>query len=214
MNPIKAKAARLGGLLALVLGAAALLALPAIGTAKDRHHDGNGDRGARHNEAATGTIASFDATSGKLTIALTGGETLAGLVDSTTRLRCEGVEHHRGDRHLMSHGGSGSGEPGDDSGGQGNEPGDDNGGHGEEPGDDNGGQGEEPGDDNGGASGVDNSGPGSSGSGPGPSGQGGGRDNANCTTAALVPGAVVQEAEVRAEGGVATFEEVELAHTR
>jgi hypothetical protein len=213
MNSIKAKAVRLGGLLALVLGAAALLALPAGSAAKDRNHDGNHDHGGRHNEGPAGTIAAFDATSGKLTIALTSGETLSGLVNTTTQLQCEGVEHHRGDRSLMSHGGSGSGEPGDDNGGHGNEPGDDNGGQGEEPGDDNGGHGEEPGDDNGGAAGVDNSGLGSSSSGPGPSGQGGRRGNVNCTTAALVPGAVVQETELRASGGVATFEEVELAHT-
>ncbi len=189
MNRIKAKMVRLGGLLALVLGAAALLALPAGSAAKDRNHDGNHDQGARHNDQPAGTIAAFDATSDKLTITLSGGETLSGLVSSSTELQCQGVEHHRGDRSLMSHGGSGSGEPGDDNGGQGNEPGDDNGG----------------------ASGVDNSGPGSENSGPGNGGHDG-RGNANCTTAALVPGAVVQEAKLRARGGVATFEEVELAH--
>lgn len=59
---------------------------------------------------------------------------------------------------------------------------------------------EEPGDDN---------------SDPGPnSGPGRGDDEngaGNCTTADLVPGAVVQEAELRAAAGTATFEEVELA---
>ncbi|MBA3865898.1 MAG: hypothetical protein H0X42_06060 [Solirubrobacterales bacterium] len=68
-------------------------------------------------------------------------------------------------------------------------------------GDNQGGQGEEPGDDNGG----ENSGPGSSSSGPG---NGGG---AICTTTALVPGAVVQQADLEVEQGVATFDEVELA---
>jgi len=57
---------------------------------------------------------------------------------------------------------------------------------------------EEPGDDN---------------SGPG-SGQeendDNGQNEGNCTTADLVPGAVVQEAELRAASGAATFEEIEL----
>lgn len=63
---------------------------------------------------------------------------------------------------------------------------------------------EEPGDDDG----NDNSGPGSENSGPDM-----GDDNdqaANCTAADLVPGAVVEEAELRAANGTATFEEVEL----
>jgi hypothetical protein len=57
---------------------------------------------------------------------------------------------------------------------------------------------EEPGDDNG----DENSGP------------GGGDDNgdeSSCTTADLVPGAVVQQAELRIANGAATFEEIELA---
>jgi hypothetical protein len=61
----------------------------------------------------------------------------------------------------------------------------------------------------------DSSGPGSSSSGEdeGESGdenddQGG---NAGCTTADLVPGAVVQQAELQIENGAATFEEVDLA---
>jgi hypothetical protein len=63
---------------------------------------------------------------------------------------------------------------------------------------------EEPGDDNRG----DNSGPGpNSGPGRGDDENGAG----NCTAADLVPGAVVQEAELRAAAGTATFEEVELA---
>jgi hypothetical protein len=69
------------------------------------------------------------------------------------------------------------------------EPGDDRGGEGGEPGDDNGGMGEEePGDDNG----DDN-------------------NSGNCTTADLVPGAVVGEAELRVTNGQAGFEEIELS---
>jgi hypothetical protein len=60
-------------------------------------------------------------------------------------------------------------------------------GQGPEPGEDNGGQGsEEAGEDNGGGSG-------------------------NCDSGALVPGAVVGEAELRTEGGRAVFEKVELS---
>lgn len=73
----------------------------------------------------------------------------------------------------------------------------------EEPGDDHGGHGEEPDDDNG-----DHSGPGSPNSGPGS-----GEDDegeARCSTADLVAGTVVQEAELKAANGTATFEEVEL----
>jgi hypothetical protein len=260
MIRMKGKVARIGGLLALAVAAAALLALPSFAAAKDRNHDRIPDRWEQRHHLSlnenqahrdqdrdgldnraewragddprdhdtdhdgvidgaenAGTIASFDATTGKLAITLFGGDTLSGLVVESTRIECEGVEHRFGDDRLMSHGGS---EPGDDHGGQGEEPGDDNGGEpgddnggrGEEPGDDNGGHGEEPGDDNGGAAGG-NSGPGSTSSGPGDDGQGGREDHANCTTSALVPGAVVQEAELRASQGVATFEEVELAHT-
>jgi hypothetical protein len=59
----------------------------------------------------------------------------------------------------------------------------------------------DPGDDDGA-----NSGPGSPNSGPGRD-----DDETACTTADLVPGAVVREAELELANGVATFEEVELA---
>jgi hypothetical protein len=52
----------------------------------------------------------------------------------------------------------------------------------------------------------DNSGPGSDNSGPGR----GGEENANCSTADLTTGRVVDEAELHTEGGMAVFEEVEL----
>jgi hypothetical protein len=75
-----------------------------------------------------------------------------------------------------------------------------------ESGDDSGGSGEEPGDDNGG----DNSGPGSSNSGDQDDNGG---EAAGCTTADLIPGAVVKEAELQLENGTATFDKVELSHT-
>jgi hypothetical protein len=234
--------ARLGGVLLVALGALALLALPSVAAAKDRNHDHIPDRwekrhhlSLRVNQAArdqdrdhldnrgefragddprnrdsdddgvmdgeenAGTIASFDATTGKLTIDLFGTDTITGLVTDQTRIKCE--DQSPGSASTSSHGS----DFGDDHGGQGEEPGDDNG-QGEEPGDDHGGRGEEPGDDNGG----DNSAPGSANSGPG-----GHDDNgvgANCTTADLIPGAVVQEAGLEIEHGTATFDEVELAH--
>ena len=234
MTRSKGRRARLGGLLAVALGAIALLALPGLAVAKDRNHDRIPDRwekrhklsltvnqarrdqdrdhlrnmaefkagdnprdndsdddGVMDGEENAGTIQSFDAESGKLVIDLFGKETVSGLVTDQTEIKCEGAEDHSTGTASTS-----SGEP---------EPGDDNGGNGEEPGDDNGGHGEEPGDDNGG----DNSGPGSGSSGPG-----GGDDGHGvpCTTADLVPGAVVQEADLEIANGSAVFDEIELAH--
>ncbi|HVX34465.1 MAG TPA: hypothetical protein VHA80_15120 [Solirubrobacterales bacterium] len=168
--------------LALALLAAALLALSGIAVAKDRHGDDHGrddhHRHHRHHHrhdiplGEAGKIASFDATSGRLTVALTGGETVTGLVTGATRIRCEGVDDRRARR---------------DHGGRGNEPGDDHGGRGEEPGDDHGEGGppaEVP---------------------PPPAAA-----EAGCSPASLTPGEIVGSAELRLEGGMATFEEVEL----
>ncbi|MGN6256754.1 MAG: hypothetical protein ACTHN3_03250 [Solirubrobacterales bacterium] len=152
-----------------------------------RDADSNND-GVEDGEDNAGTIASFDAETGKLTINLFGGETVSGLVNEETEIKC-------GD-----HSGASASSDGTD-GGEESEAGDDNGGEeGQvESGDDNGGEGEEePGDDNGGEeAGDDNSGPGSG--------------ESNCTTADLTPGAVVQEAELKVEEGQATFEKVELS---
>lgn len=232
----KNRRTRLGSLLAMAFGALALLAMPGIAAAKDGNHDRIPDRWeqrhhlsltvnqARHDqdgdhlrnlgefragdnprdddsdgdgvmdgEENAGTIASFDAASGKLVIDLFNTDTVSGLVSDETEIKCEGADNS------SSSASSSSGEP---------EPGDDHGGQGEEPGDDNGGHGEEPGDDNGGS---DNSGPGSSNSGPGSHGDDG--EAANCTTASLIPGTVVQQAELEIQNGAATFHEVELGHT-
>jgi hypothetical protein len=234
MTRNKGRRARLGMTwFALALGALALLAMPGVAAAKDRNHDHipdrwekkhnlslkvnqahknqDGDRlrnraeflagdnprdadsnndGVEDGEDNAGTITSFDMETGRLVISLFGGETVSGLVTEETEIKCE--DH--GGASVSSDGGQGEEEAGDDNGGQGEE----------EPGDDNGGQ-EEPGDDNGG----DNSGPGSENSGPGNGDEQG--DAGNCTTADLVPGAVVQEAELKVAGGQATFEEVELS---
>lgn len=236
MTPTKARRPRLGlTLFALVLGAVALLAMPGLAVAKDRNHDRIPDRWEkRHNLSLTfnqarhdqdgdhlrnrgeflagdnprdrdsdddgvmdgseqaGTIASFDATTGRLVIDLFGTDTVAGFVTDETEIKCDDSSSSA----AMSSEGSGSGEA---------EPGD-----GEEVGDDNGGQGEEPGDDNGDDDQGDNSGPGSENSGPGHEGDDDNGDRV-CTTAELVPGAVVEEAELKVRNGQATFDEVELS---
>jgi hypothetical protein len=195
MRRLNLRAPRIAGLLALALGVVALLALSGVAAAKDHGGDDNGHHGGHHHHhhfreiREAGTISSFDATTGKLTIALPDGEAVTGMVTEDTRIRCEQGNDRRFDRR--DHGGSGN-EAGDDNGGQ-NEPGDDHGGRGNEPGDDRGG---------------DNSGSG----GPGPAGEGneGEPAEASCTVASLVTGAVVGEAELRLEGGIAAFTEIDL----
>jgi hypothetical protein len=188
--------------LALALGAVALLAMSGVATAKDRHGDDHGhDHGRHHHHhqfplRETGTISSFDATTGKLTIALTGGETVSGLVTTETRIECEGVDDNRFDRRDHGSGDNGGNGPG-------------------------GGPGPSNGSSGGPGSGSTPGGPGpntSNGSGPGqgtPPVEGEGAPNpgeGTCTVASLVPGTVVGDAELRLEGGMAVFEEIELGH--
>lgn len=163
--------------------------------AGDNPRDADSDNdGIEDGEENAGKIQSFDPQTGRLTIALFGGETVSGLVTEGTRIKCED-----GHSAAMTSSDGGKSEPGDDNGGQGEAAGED---RGEEPGDDRGE--EEPGEDHGG----DNSGPGSQNPGPGNPGEG---DEAECTTADLVAGTVVEEAGLELRQGVATFEEVELA---
>ncbi len=167
--------------------------------------DSDGD-GHLDGDEQAGTIASFDAGTGRLVIDLFGSETIAGFVTDSTEIKCE----DDGSASASDSGsGSGEAEPGDDNSGQGEEePGDDNGGDGDNSGP---GSGDESGDDNSGPS--DNSGPGSESSGPGHDGDGehGDDDDRICTAAELVPGAVVEEAELKLENGKASFKEVELS---
>ncbi len=228
-------------LFALALGALALLAMPGLAAAKDRNHDripdhwekrhklsltvnqarhdqdgdhlrnrgeflagdnprdrDSDDDGVMDGSEQAGTIASFDAETGRLVIDLFGSDTVSGFVTDETEIKCED------DSSTAS-----SSSEGSDSGEE--EPGDDHGENGEEAGEDHGEDGEEAGDDNGGDDqGEDNSGPGSDSSGPGDDGDDDHGDRV-CTTAELVPGAVVEEAELKVRNGQATFHEVELS---
>ncbi len=165
---------------------------------RDRDSDGDGVMDGNEN---AGTIAAFDAATGRLTISLFNGDSIAGLVTDETRIKCED-EHSLDDATVRAR--RGEEEPGDDRGGRGEEPGDGGGGEvGDDHGDNSGpGRG---GDD------ADNSGPGSSNSGPGRSGHDDEGVGANCTTSDLIVGATVEEADLELEHGAATFDEVELA---
>jgi hypothetical protein len=165
---------------------------------RDRDSD---DDGVVDGDENAGTIASFDAATGKLTITLYGGETVSGIVNDDTEIRCghDCHGHEAGDDSSAS--ASRHGEDEDNSGPSSGEDhpmpptpeGDD------DVGDDNPGHGV-PGDDNGPNHDVNDDGP-----------RHQGDDNAaNCTAAALVVGAVVDEAELKLRNGVATFTEVEL----
>lgn len=144
-----------------------------------RSADSDGD-GLPDGEENAGTIQSFDPSTGKLTIALFGGETLSGLVGEETEIECGGDHHGMasvsddGEEHGGSTDEEGDGEQGDDRGDHGEEGED----HHDEAGDsgDDDGEGEAP----------------------------------SCTTADLTEGATVKEAELKLEHGTATFEKVEL----
>jgi hypothetical protein len=150
---------------------------------RDRDSD---DDGVVDGDENAGTIASFDAATGRLTIALFGGDSISGLVTERTRIKCE--DEHSPDVSVRAR--HGEDEPGDD--------------HGDRADDHGGNSGADDGD-------ADNSGPGSSHSDRGPSGHDDNGTGANCTTSDLVAGATVEEAELELEHGTATFEEVELA---
>jgi hypothetical protein len=215
---------RLGVLLAMALGVVAIFALPAVASAKDSNHDRIPDRWEkRHKLSLTvnqagkdqdrdhlRNLAEFKAGDNPRSDDSDGdgvmdGEENAGTItsfdaasgklvislfggDTVSGLVTEQTEIKcDGVDSNSAEASTSSGES--------------------EPGDDNGGQGEEPGDDNSG----DNSGSGSSNSGQDGSDDNGG--SANCTTADLIPGAVVQQADLQIANGSASFDEVELAHT-
>ena len=198
--------------IAAVLGALAIVALPALAGAKDDHgdHRGEGRNGERHHHGGqdshpnVGRISAFDASSGELSIVRFGNRgTVTGLVTTSTEIKCEGPDNRfeESSRRSRDSGNSGTGSSGsgDDNSGRGSgddnssgeeEPGDDHG-EGLEPGDDNGGRGEEePGDDHGGAN-----------------------EERVCTTADLTVGTIVHEFDREVINGVVSFDEIELGHT-
>jgi hypothetical protein len=197
MRSLNKRAPRIAGLLALALGVVALLAVSGVAAAKDHGRDDNGGHQGRHHHHGrhhnrqfemreAGTIASFETSTGKLTIALLDGGTVTGLVTESTEIKCEGVDD-RLDRRDHGDGGSDNSGPGsgDENGGRGNNSGPGSGGQ-NEPGDDNGGEEMPP--------------------------VGAPEGEASCSVTSLVPGAVVGDAELRLEGGSAVFEEIELGH--
>jgi len=196
---------RLGGvLLAVALGAIAMLALPAIGIGK-RGHDDHGPRPA-------GTIASFDRETHVLTVDLARGGEISALVVRRTQIRCgeDGRRHRRrGHRRGHGHGGDGvsfsrrgsdSGEDrsGPGGGGSEDEVGDDRGGRGEdEVGGDRGGRGPEPGEDDH-VHGEDHH------------GEGHDHGRHGCNAGDLIEGAIVMKAEIVLTHGDAFFKKIGL----
>jgi hypothetical protein len=137
MNRPHSNRARLGGVLLAAVAALALLALPGLASGHDHHHGQAAD---------AGTIESFDTETGVLTIALTNGGTVSGLVTPRTHIRCgwdhgrrrhggeDSRRHRRGSARLSRRGDSdaehqGRGEPEDEDHGRGDEPGEDPPGH-------------------------------------------------------------------------------------
>jgi hypothetical protein len=113
MNNLKARRTRLGSLLAVALGAAAIFVLPGLASAK---HDSSDDNGT-----SSATIKSFDQATRTLVIARPNGETVSGTVNSRTKIRCEDQSGNRGrgrggDDLRARHGSDD--DPGDDRGGR------------------------------------------------------------------------------------------------
>jgi len=206
--------------LAAALGVIALVALPAGAAAKDRNHDHIPDRWERHHHLSLqlnqsqrdqdgdqlpnrGEFLAGDnpRSADSDNDGVEDGEENAGTIESfdaasgklvislfggetVSGLVTEATEI-KCEHSAAGASASDDGEGSNSGPGRGEEePGDDHG-EGEEAGDDDGGHGQEPGDDNGGQGGT-------------------------CTSADLVPGTVVQQAEIEVEHGTASFHEVEL----
>jgi hypothetical protein len=189
--------ARLGGVLVAVAAVLALVALPGVAS---------GHRNRDH-AADAGTIQSFDPETGILTIDLTEGGSISGLVTPRTHIRCDNGRHRgrHGLRHHLRHRLRGA-TASHDRGGEGEEshrngegePGDDHGEAGTEPGEDSHESGDDP-------PGHDGTAPGRS-EGPGH----GAEDSARCSTADLTAGETVKFAELVLVDGKAIYKVVAL----
>jgi hypothetical protein len=194
---------RLFPILVVVIGAIAMLALPALASAKHHHRHpraakahGSG-HGVRHHLSGAGpgntgpsggegenagVIASFDGKT--LTITLNDGQTLSGEVTGDTRIECHQGEGQQGSDDEPGDSGEGSDDQGQSEGGSAQAQ------------------------DLGRLSSDQQSGDGQAQSGDD---QGEGDDCGNCTAAALVPGAIVHEAELEIGPSGAVFDSVDLA---
>jgi hypothetical protein len=164
--------------------------------------DDSDDDGVEDGQEIAGHVTSFDGTT--LVITLNDNSTVSGVVDSTTRIKCEDNneapapattastrDHGSDDSSGDDDGGDRSGTSGDDGAGDDNSGPSANSGpgnvadqSGDDQGDDND-QGDDRGDDN-------------------------GENRAACSSADLTPGAVVHEADLEATSSGPVFEEVEL----
>ena len=153
------------------------------------------DDGVEDGDENAGTVESFDAVTGKLTIKLFNGDSLSGLVNDDTKIEC-GADDSKA--RTSDHGDD---DQGDDEGNRGDdEHGDHDGDHGDDDqGDDDGDHGDDDGDDGEDDQGDDD-------------GEHGDRDDdgEDCGTEALTAGREVEEADLKLANGKATFEEIEL----
>jgi hypothetical protein len=161
-------------------------------TGNDPVDDDTDDDGIDDGDENAGTIASFDAATNTLTIRLTNGDEVSGVVNDATEIECE-TEDENEDEH--NHRGRGRGGDDDVSGAR-------------DGSDDNSGPGS-------GDAADDNSGPGSGddsddNSGPGSREEHDGDEDDVCTTADLTPGTVVHEAELNTTPDPDQWREVEL----
>ena len=155
-------------------------------TGNDPVDDDTDNDGIEDGDENAGTIASFDSTTNTLTIRLTNGDMVSGVVSDATEIKCETEDEDEDHNRGRDDGGVSSARHGSD-----DPAGDDRGG------DDNSGPGS--GDDQG----EDNSGPGSRGE------HDGDEDNV-CTTADFTDGTVVHEAELNTAADPDAWTEVEL----
>lgn len=137
MTSFKGRRARLGGLLAVAIGALSIFVLPGLASARHSSDDSG--------NSSSATIKSFDQATDTLVVDLPDGQSVSGLVTRRTKIRCEDQSGRRGGDRVR---------------GREAEPGDDRGGHGNEAGDDNGGDSSGPGPSNSGSSGHDDNGSG------------------------------------------------------